>query len=480
MLSKLLNKYKSTPVQVRASLWYTVCNILQRGISFITIPLYTRILSTAEYGNFSVFQSWRDIIIIFATLNLYCGVFTRAMVKIEDKAERDRYTASMQGLSTAVTTLLFIVYLCATSFWERILEMGSITMLLLFAYFIAFPAFSFWSARQRVEYKYVKMIILTLLMSVATPVLSLVLLFATPLRVEAVIWGSLIVQIVFGSFFYVLQFIRGKAFFVKDHWISALKFNIPLIPHYLSLIILGQSNRIMIKEFCGEDKAGIYNLAHQVSLAMNIVISALNNSLVPWTYEKLKAKDYAPLKSTTLKICGAMAACTLGIILIGPEIIGFLGTEEYKAAIWIVPGVAVSCYFTFCYGLFSNVEFYFGATKFVMVASAIGAALNIALNFIFIPMFGFIAAGYTTLVCYFAFMVMHYLFMRRICKKETGGNNIYANFALFISCFVLTAAGGGIMLLYGLPLVRYGIILIALGLAIIFRNRIFGLLKSIR
>lgn len=104
-LKSAFNKYRSSPVQMKASLWYAICNILQKGISFIVIPIYVRLLTTSEYGHYSVFISWKDIIIIFATLNLYCGVFTKAIV--DYKNDRDRYTSCMQGLSTVITIIVF-------------------------------------------------------------------------------------------------------------------------------------------------------------------------------------------------------------------------------------------------------------------------------------------------------------------------------------------------------------------------------------
>ena len=155
-LKSAFNKYRSSPVQMKASLWYAICNILQKGISFIVIPIYVRLLTTSEYGHYSVFISWKDIIIIFATLNLYCGVFTKAIV--DYKNDRDRYTSCMQGLSTVITIIVFFIYLLTDQFWETLLDVSSPVMLLLFVYFIFYPAFSFWSVRQRVENKYQKMV----------------------------------------------------------------------------------------------------------------------------------------------------------------------------------------------------------------------------------------------------------------------------------------------------------------------------------
>lgn len=478
VLEKIINNYKSISLQARASMWYTICNVLQKGISFIIIPIYVRILTTAEYGQYSVFQSWRDVLIILATLNLHAGVYTKAMVDYPD--DRDKYTSSMQGLSTLITVGLLFVYMLFPGFWNQILQMDTITVVLLFCYFVFFPAFTFWSVRQRVENKYIKMVALTLMVSVLTPIVSVILLFATPLREKAVIWGYLFVQSAAGLVFYIWQFLKGKAFFNKEYWLRALRFNIPLIPHYLSLIVLGQSDRIMIQNYEGSDKAGVYNLAYQISLLMQVITNAISASLVPWSYEQFKNKQYKSLKTVTKKLCILVASLSLLVILVAPEAIAIIGTKEYMEAIWIVPAVAASVYFTFCYGLFSTVPFYYGKTSFIMVASVLGAVLNIILNMIFIPIYGFIAAGYTTLVCYFVFMIMHYVFMKKTCLEKTNGEAVYDNRFIFLSCLVLCLCAAVCMLLYGSLIARCAILLIIAVIVIIKREQIIGLLKAIK
>lgn len=477
-IKALINQYKSINVQARAAMWYTFCNLLQNGISFLTIPIYTRILTTTEYGQYTVFQSWKDILIIFATLNLYCGVFTKAMVDHED--DRERYTSSIQGLSTVITAALFVIYAIKHEFWNNLLEMNTTTLLMLFVFFICYPAYNFWAVRQRVQYKYVAMVVVTMILSVATPAISLILLFFTDLRANAIIWGYMLVQIGFGGFFYIYHFIKGKTFFVKEYWSHALKFNIPLIPHYLSIMILGQADRIMIKEICGEDKAGIYSLAYQVSMMMNIVTSAINGSLVPWTYESLKKRNFKAINDISMKLCIVMGVMTLAITMISPEVIWILGSDKYMEAKWIIPVVALSVYFTFCYNLFSNIEFYYGETKFVMVASTTGAVLNIVLNAICIPMFGYMAAGYTTLVCYIFFAFMHYMFTRKICNKYIKGEQVYDISKMLLISVGLVVGTVICMVLYNFTLVRYGVIL-AVALVCLFNIKtILGILGGLK
>ena len=78
-MKKIITKYKNLPEAVKASLWFTICSILQKGISFITVPIFTRMLSTEEYGVISLFGAWQNIITIFATLNLSYQIFNNGM-----------------------------------------------------------------------------------------------------------------------------------------------------------------------------------------------------------------------------------------------------------------------------------------------------------------------------------------------------------------------------------------------------------------
>ena len=69
-LKKLKTKYFSLSVAVRAAVWFTFCNLLQKGITMISMPIFTRLLTTEQYGEFTVYQSWYSIINIIVTFNL--------------------------------------------------------------------------------------------------------------------------------------------------------------------------------------------------------------------------------------------------------------------------------------------------------------------------------------------------------------------------------------------------------------------------
>lgn len=477
-MNKLKKYYSKLSAPVKASIFFTICNILQRGVSLITAPIFTRLLTTEQYGLYSVYNSWYSIISIFATFNLSYGVFIRGITKYDD--DRDKFTSAMQGLSTTITVIFFIIYIIAHDYWNQLFELPTMFIVMMFVELLFVPAFAFWSNLQRNEYKYKALVIVTLAMSVANPILGIVAVLLTEHKAEARVITSVLVQVCVGLIFYIIQFYRGKKFYVKKYWKYALTFNIPLIPHYLSMTVLQQADRLMISKLVGNSEAAIYSVAYTVSTIMTLVTQAINNSFTPYTYQMIKAKNYRKIGNAAnllliLVGCGCIVA-----IAFGPEIIKIMAPIEYYDAIWIIPPVAISVYFMFLYPLFGNIEFYFEDTKFTMFASCIGAVLNVVLNAIFIPIFGYYAAGYTTLVCYILFAVAHYLVYKNICNKKILKNKIYDGKFIVILSVILVLAMIVMTFVYEFVLIRYAIILIILVVLFIKRTKIIEELKMIK
>lgn len=441
----------------------------------IIIPIFSRMLTTEEFGSYSVFQSWKELLTVFATLNLYAGVFTKAM--IDYPQDRDRYTSCMQTLGTSITLTVAVIYLVFPELFSQVTGMPNHVMLSLFAYLVFYPSFLFWSVRQRVEYKYVSMVVVSLIISVLTPVVGLLLLFTTNMREYAIIHGYLAVQAIAGLIFYFRAFKRSLCFFYWDYWKFAIKFNVPLIPHYLSLFFLAQADRIMINHYRGAEEAGLYSLAYQVPATMSIVSSAINGSFVPWSYEQIRVKNYHNLRSKTNLLIAGFGMLMLSVILIAPEVILILGSQRYLSSVWVIPTVALGIFYTVSYNAFSTIEFYFSRTYLVMIASLFGSIINLVLNAVFIPLFGFIAAGYTTAASYLLMTIMHGIFARRICERKNIGTYIYSYKAIAALCLLFTILAIAATATYYNTWIRYGIFVILLIVVIINRDRIIAEIK---
>lgn len=477
VVDKLLNTYRNIGLGVKVSIWFTFCNFFQKGISMLSVPIFTRLMTTDEYGVYSVYQSWYQILTVIVTLNLFAGVYNKGLVKYED--DKDRFTSSMQGLSTFTTIVFFFIYLIAIDFWTKIFELTPIYMLSMFMELMFVPAYSYWSARQRFEYRYKGLVLVTVIMSLSSPIVGIIAVLGSNNKAFARVAAYAAVQACIGIIFFIYNNYKGKKVYVREYWKYALAFNLPLIPHYLSQIVLNQADRIMISRIVGVGAAAIYSVAYNISLIMSLFTNAINSTFVPSLYNSLKKNEYDNIKKNSSYVVMIAAVLTSLAMLFGPELIAIFAPAEYQAAVWIIPPVAMSVYFIAVYSLFVNIEFYFEKTKYVMYVSVLGAALNVLLNWIFITKYGYIAAGYTTVFCYLLFSAGHYLLNKYLSKKYLAGITIIDSKLIGTVTVALMIVMGAVLALYRVTVVRYGVILAIGLLAMVKKNKIVGILKTV-
>lgn len=477
-LNEVIEYYKNLSAPVRASYWFLVCNILQKGFSMISTPIFTRLLSTQEYGRCSTYYSWYELIYIFATLSISSVAYNNVLNKYEKDTKKA--TASLLTLSTVVTITLFLIYLSMSKFWNETLKLSTFMICIMFLQFVFEPAFSFWAVKERYNYAYKKLVGVTLFITGSTLILSIISVLCFEHKYEAKVTSGVFIYILVGGFLYIKMIKDAKTTSLHKYWKYAISISVPLIPHYLAMRVLNQSDRIMISRMVGETETAIYSLAYTLSMLMTMITNAINSTLVPYTYKKIKNKQFDSIRKmiNTLTVV-VLLLCVL-IMLIGPELIKLFATNEYMHAIWIIPPVALSVYFMFVYVLFSNVEFYYEKTYFVAIASSITAIANVCLNFVFIKIYGYYAAGYTTLVCYILLTICHYIFFKNISKHQENIEGIYD-----IRRIMILSVAGCVMMfislvLYKFTVFRYSLIALLILSAFFNRNKIYNIAKRVK
>lgn len=481
MLNKLKTSYENMGIAAKAAIWFVFCNFMQKGISTITVPIFTRLMTTAEYGTYSLYISWFNILTIVTSLNLYYGVFNNALNKIQDSKERDKYISSMQGLTITLTAILVIVYAPFQDLWSDLLGLNKLVLWLMIAELMVEPALQFWSVRKRFEYRYKTVVSVTLIKSALNPILGLILVILTrDDKATARIISVVSVEIVIAGIIMVLQFIKGKHFYIKKNWKYALGFNIPLIPHYLSGTVLNQGDRIMIQNMVGESEVGIYSVAYSIGMLVQLFTNAINNSMTPWMYDNLNHKNYKNIRKNVNYILLFLAGAIIALNFFVPELVRIFGSEEYYDAIYVVPPVASSVYFIFLYNVFAIPQMYYEKQKFMSVASIGAAVINIILNAIFIPIFGYYAAGYTTVASYIVYSIGHYLFSKKVCLENAETFDLFDSktiIAISIGVFVCSI---GFIFLYRFTFLRYVIAVAVLVAAVSQYKKIIGIFKTVR
>lgn len=451
----MLNRYKNLSIVAKASLWAFFASIVQRGMTVLAIPIFTRILTTDEFAQYTLYQSWQDIFIIFTTLYVFNYAIYSGLK--EYKKDSDGFIATTQTLITGLSILGFLIYYIIHIFFGDIIGFPLPIVGLMFVEILFFASFNIWSAKERYDFKYRLMTILSVLIGVMGPILGLIAIhYSTNNRGYGRIYGVAIINIIVGLCVYIYGLKKSKNRFDKKYIKFILVYSIPLIPHFLASIILTRFDRIMIGNMCSIAEAGIYGLAYSLSCLTQIVNDSILKSLTPWTYKIIeRGKNIDLLKKNVNYLIILVAIINIILILFAPEVIKIFATDEYYQAIYIIPAVSASVYFMFLFNVFANVEYYYSETKYVALASIGAAVVNVILNVIFIRLYGFIAAGYTTLISYILYSIGHFIFMKKVCKKHANSIHYYDNKSILIISIIFTLISLLIIPFYQSMIIRY-------------------------
>lgn len=236
----------------------------------------------------------------------------------------------------------------------------------------------------------------------------------------------------------------------------------------------------MINFYEGEGKAAIYSVAYSAATIMQLLVSAVNGSFNPWMYKKLKSERTKEIGDVTAVLCLLVAGATLAMSAFAPDLVRIMATEAYSEAIWIIPPVAASVFFVFMYMMFANVEMYFGENRGILVISIICSAANLILNALCIPVWGYMAAGWTTLICYLLLTVLHYILMKRACRLNGMREKIFPEKMLLLLSLCVLVLSCTMLLLYRLGYFRYAVLVVEMIILFCCRNKLLNVLKQMR
>lgn len=469
----------------KAGIFYVAAQLFVRGITFLMTPVFTRLLTKAQYNQYKLFESWLLIFVPLMSLCLWRSV-ERAKYDVKDRF--DEYVSSVHTLSWISITVFFIF---ALIFREPLKSFCAVTnlhltdfmLIVAFLYTYAHTSIFYFQRREKQMMRYKASTAFTAATVVPATLLSVLLVVIgkntgrSDMLVELRIGGYYIPMIIGGFFVAVLMSVQGKKLASLSYWKYALRFSLPLIPEVLSIQIMNQADKLMVNSMTGEENGSIVALATTVSYIIWILEDSVWNAWLPWMYEKIargESKDIRQNWSTLMHVFGLIS---FGIVLFAPEIILILGSRKYYDAIYLAAPMLTGTLFRFYSFSYTAIQNFHKRTGFVAASTVSVMFLNVILNYIFIRQFGYRAAAYTTAFSYLVLMVMQAAMEKRI----TGEQLIPLGQTLRISClwFLLCMI---VMLLFGMsPFVRYAIALGVVPVVLKFYlPQVMGVLKMLK
>lgn len=431
---------------LKSGVWYTFSSVIVKGLGFLSIPIFTRLMPKSTIGDFSNYSTWLYLFTIMITLNLEASFIS---AKYDYKDEFDDYTFSILSLMIALSVAWLLMFCTFINPLSEVLNVNRdylpcIAITILFS-----SSINVFQIKKRFLYEYKSSTLISVFVAILTMALSVILVIISNEKMLARILGLLIPAAIFGMVVFIILYKEGHRVKLL-YWKYAIPICIPYIPHLLSLSILNSIDKVMITRICGSEANALYSVAYSAGQIITLFLTSMNQAYVPWLVDQMHIKSYKVIRKFSYIYVLGFVLFVIGIMLIGPEALFILGGKEYEEAIFVICPVAMGCVCQFLYTMFVNIEQIEKKTIGMAMGSLIAATINYLLNIIFIPLYGYIAAAYTTFAGFFVLLIIH---MSIVYKMRL--NKLYDYKFIFLCIIGVFIFGVFCNYLYTCSLVRY-------------------------
>ena len=437
----------------KAGIWYTIANILLKGVAFLTLPIFTRLLTTTDFGKYNTYIAYEGLLTAIVGLGLY-GTVKNAKLDFKEKFED--YLSSVLFLSLIVLVMILVIANCFYHFYANIIGFSRcVVNCMIFQSFGSYLLF-FYGSKLNIEFKYRSYIGLSCINTIGNVIVSILLiLFVFPNeRFLGRIVGSAIPLILIGIILSIYILYKGKVFLNYKYWKYALAIGIPLIPHVISQSLLSQFDRVMITNLVGSSESGIYSYIYTLCTILYVISISMDNAWNPWIYINLDSKNEENIKAHSKDYISFFATLTIGFMCSIPEIVLLFAGSEYWSGMDLILSISMANFFIFLYQLPVGIEYFYKKTKYISIGTVAATICNLCLNYVFIKIFGYKAAAYTTLLSYVLLFAFHWTIA---CKYKANEYYDIKHIMKVILLIVLVACIiyiSGITTIYGI-IIRY-------------------------
>ncbi|MBN2725418.1 MAG: oligosaccharide flippase family protein [Deltaproteobacteria bacterium] len=460
---KALNKIEF----VRHGKNYLAGNFMVQGLTFLSIPVFTRLLNPDDYGTIAVFTSIVAVFSILLGLN-FNGSVTRKYYENDSTFGEFIYSITrFIGVFAFSASLLSLIFstLLASFFEIPILVFIMAIGVSFFSVFVNMYLSYLQASMQSKRYATISFIQALLILTISI----CLILWLNEKRYLGKIIAQLLVISVLAIYSLLLLRKLEKPLWDKSHIKYSLKFGVPLIPHTLSHFVLSSFDRIVINQLTNATQTGLYSLAYNVGSILMIIVSGLNNAWVPILFRNLNEAKYNDIQKKSDLYTIVIVYIAFVLALFSREAVMIMASTKYYAALTIIPVIILSTVFIFLYQLCVNYTFYLKKNIWISINTFICGGLNLAMNYVFIPKYGYQAAAWTTLMSYIALFVLNYITARQLMKEKLMNFRFKLFFlALIIAVYFLSHIISLNLHFYLLQLLNKFVFMVITGLGIFF------------
>jgi O-antigen/teichoic acid export membrane protein len=426
---------------------YILGMVLNKGAVFLLVPLYVRYLTVSEYGMLAIFNALSSAIKIVLSFGIQSAAF-RFYFVYKDPAEKKNFygtiwvfLATISGSATLGLTY-FVRTMSPNAFIQQIV-IAPYAVLILWSVFFQISFEMLPLQILRASEKAHLFVGFNLFSFLLTSGLNIYFVAFLKEGVLGILRGNLIASILMAILYSFVMIRYAKINFLLQYLRPALRYSVPLIPHFFSNWLLSLSDRwILEKNNVGLDVIGIYSLADQFRQGYDVITWGVNSAILP-IFGHAQSND----KCTNDKILPPLVtyyvlgilSIALGISMFVPEIVRIIARPAFYDAqiyvVWLIAGGLVSGLYFIPMNVMSQIV---GNTKNISGATFLAGITNISLNLFFVPRYGVKVAAINTVIGYSVQFIIIFMLAQRLYPIKFEYRRISLAFAAGAIAFLVS------------------------------------------
>ena len=433
---------------------YGLSSIVGRLLTYLLVPIYTRVFIPAEYGIVNEMYAYVSLLIVVLTYGFETGFFRFSQSELDKKKVYS--TALISLLSTSVIFVLFAVFF-AQPIAETIRYPNNSEYVVWFSLIIALDALSSIPfALLRSLNKAKRFATIKIVGIIANILLNIFFIILCPYMKKHGIMNSFIDMVYIGRvgegyvfisnlissgvtlLLLLPEILRVKYQFDFNLWKRMMRYTLPLLIVGLAGIVNETMDRIFLKYILPENIAlyqvGIYGACYKISIIMTLFVQAFRFAAEPFFFSHAKNENAKQIYADVMKYFVIICAFIFLIVMLYIEFFKNFVGEKYYEGLPVVPILLLA---NLCLGVYYNLSIWYkltGQTRFGALISIFGAVITIFLNLWLIPIIGYMGSAWTTLICYFTMMILSYIFGQKYYNVNYNMKKIlgYIGFSLIL------------------------------------------------
>lgn len=448
----------------KAGIWYTMSSFLGKAITLITTPIFARLMTVSDYGEFVNFANWAVTILIFTGLELP-GTLSKAYYDF--KNEYDDYISTITIFGCGITILGYALFLLFPGTIFKLVSIPEQYVHLLFMFVMFTFCQNIFNARERTLYSYKIVALITFVGLFFPTLISILLVYLLPNtnHLSARLYGFYIPYALVGVYCASKLFLKSTIFRVK-YCRYAIALSIPLFFHSLAAYLLNSTNIIIAKGLVGSDAAAIVSIASSTTHIFTVFSLSVSGALTTWLMDNLELKKATAVRNGTLYYVGLLAFIVIFSILLGPEIIYFFGGEKYVGSLFLLPPFLFAAFIQSVTAIFIIILTYGKSLVKTAAYTGILSVICVIAKIMLLPNYDLILLAYINIIVFGILFLINYVLVKNVGYVDV------INFKGILSIILLTAIFTvGIPLMYETTVFRYTLIIILLMLIAAAANR---------